>query len=86
MATNTPPEPKPWLELRTLREKDGHSLSSLARAVTMPTGRPMSLGYLNDLEKGRREPSTVITKLLAVALNVPVSVLEKDRRVGTDAA
>jgi transcriptional regulator with XRE-family HTH domain len=63
-----------WLELRVLREKDGHSLSSLAKAADM------SLGYLSDLENGKREPSAPITKRLASALNVPLSVLEKDRR------
>lgn len=62
-----------WLELRVLREKDGHSLSSLARAADM------SLGYLSDLENGKRTPSAAITKRLARALNVPVSVLEKPR-------
>lgn len=66
-------EPNPWLELRVIREKDGHTLSSLAKAADM------SLGYLSDLEKGKRAPSAPITKRLAVALNVPVSVLEKPR-------
>lgn len=70
--TNTPSEGQ-WLELRVLREKDGHSLSSLARAADM------SLGYLSDLENGKRRPSAAITKKLARALNVPVSVLEKPR-------
>lgn len=70
-----PKQPTTWLELRVLREKDGHSLSSLARAANV------ALGYLSDLENGKREPSAVVTKKLAVALNVPVSVLEKDRRI-----
>lgn len=64
-----------WQELRVLREKDGHSLTSLAKAAGM------SLGYLSDLENGRREPNATVTKKLAVALNVPVSVLEKYRRI-----
>lgn len=72
---------KVWLELRVIREKDGHSLASLARAVKNAEGKPMSLGYLSDLENGKREPSAAITKRLAQALNVPVSVLEKDRRI-----
>lgn len=70
-----------WTELRVLRTKDGHSLTSLA-AATAPytgTGKPLSLGYLSDLEKGRREPNARITKVLAQTLNVPVSVLEKRR-------
>ena len=67
-----------WQELRVIREKDGHSLTSLAEAAGM------SLGYLSDLENGRREPNARMTKKLAVALNVPVSVLEKDRRIDDD--
>jgi DNA-binding XRE family transcriptional regulator len=63
-----------WTSLRVLREKDGHSLTSLARAADM------SLGYLCDLENGRREPNPRITLRLAHALNVPTSVLEKHRR------
>jgi len=68
-----------WLELRVIREKDGHTLSSLARAAEM------SLGYLSDLESGKREPNPIVTRKLAVALNVPLSVLEKDRRIEADA-
>lgn len=71
----------PWIELRVIREKDGHSLASLAKAATNEEGKPMSLGYLSDLENGKREPSAAITKRLAQALNVPVSVLEKERRI-----
>jgi transcriptional regulator with XRE-family HTH domain len=73
-------ETQQWLELRVLREKDGHSLTSLARVAGM------SLGYLSDLENGKREPSATITKRLAIALNVPVSVLEKARRIERGAA
>ena len=69
-----------WTSLRVIREKDGHSLASLARATINPdTGKAMSLGYLSDLENGKREPSARITKLLAQTLNVPVSVIEKRR-------
>lgn len=39
----------------------------------------MSPGHLSDLERGRREPTPAVLKKLAVALNVPVSVLEKHR-------
>jgi transcriptional regulator with XRE-family HTH domain len=70
----TSPQRQVWVELRVLREKDGHSLSSLARAADM------SLGYLSDLENGKREPNARMTKKLAQALNVPISVLEKQRR------
>ncbi len=67
-------KPRTWVALRVLREKDGHSLSSLARTAEM------SLGYLSDLENGKRNPSPAITKKLATALNVTLSMLEKDRR------
>lgn len=70
--------PDIWWELRVIREKDGHTLTSLAKATNLD-GKPMSLGYLSDLENGRRWPNPKVTKALAVALNVPVSVLEKPR-------
>lgn len=72
--TGTPPHI--WVELRVLREKDGHSLSSLAKAAGV------ALGHLSDLENGKREPTAAVTKKLSRALNVPVSVLEKHRRAG----
>lgn len=76
-----PPAPRIWTELRVLREKDGHSLASLARATINPdTGKAMSLGYLSDLENGKREPSARITKLLANSLHVPLSMIEKRSR------
>ena len=65
--------PDIWWELRVIREKDGHSLTSLAKTVGM------SLGYLSDLENGRRHPNATMTRRIARALNVPVSVLEKPR-------
>jgi transcriptional regulator with XRE-family HTH domain len=65
---------QPWTALRVLREKDGHTMTSLARTAGM------SLGYLSDLENGRREPNPRVTLKLAQALNVPTSVLEKHRR------
>lgn len=65
----------PWLELRVIRTKDGHSLASLARASGV------SLSYLSQLESGDRKPSTTITKRLADALHVPYSVLEKPEAV-----
>lgn len=63
-----------WLELRCIRDKDGHTLTSLAQAADM------SLGYLSDLEKGRRWPNARVTKKLAQALKVPTSVLERPAR------
>jgi transcriptional regulator with XRE-family HTH domain len=65
-----------WVELRVIREKDGHSLSSLAKAANV------ALGHLSDLENGKREPTAAVIKKLSRALNVPMSVLEKHRRAG----
>lgn len=67
-----------WLELRVLREKNGDSLTSLSKRSTV------SLSYLSQLESGDREPNVVVTKKLAIALNVPLSVLEKERRIVDD--
>lgn len=61
--------------LRVLREKDGHTLKSLAAACEPP----LTKGYLCDLEQGRRLGNAPLIKRLAKALNVPVSVLEKRR-------
>lgn len=70
-----------WTALRVLREKDGHSLTSLAKAACDSDGKPMSLGYLSDLENGKRTPSPAIIKRLARALNVPMSMLEPRRDI-----
>lgn len=64
---------KTWIELRVLREKDGHSLSSLSRESSV------SLGYLSDLENGKRRPTAPVIAKLAKALNVPKSMLEPRR-------
>ena len=66
-------EPTIWLELRVIRTKDGYTLTDLAKAADM------SQGYLSDLENGKRWPNARVTKKLANALKVPVSVLEKPR-------
>lgn len=68
-----------WEELRVIRTKDGHTLTSLAKTAGI------SLGYLSDLENGRRWPNERVTRLLADALHVPYSVLEKPRHL-TEAA
>lgn len=64
----------PWDTLTAMREKDGHTMASLAKTAMI------SPGYLNDLEKGRREPGPAVTRKLAEALNVPQSSIEKYRR------
>jgi len=67
-----------WQELRVVRTKDGHSLASLAKASGV------SLGYLSDLEGGHRWPNPTQVKKLALALNCPVSVLERHRTSDSD--
>lgn len=44
----------------------------------------MSLSYLSDLERGRQLPSAEATRKLAKALNVPISVLERERYVDAE--
>lgn len=63
----------PWIELRVLREKDGHTLSSLARHSGV------SLSYLSQLESGVRKPSVAVIAKLAQSLNVPKSMIEPRR-------
>lgn len=72
---------KPWERLTITRELTGHTKTSLANATLMPSGKPMSLGYLNDLEKGRREPNPAVTLKLARTLNVPMAFIEKEDRI-----
>lgn len=69
----TPMQFDPWLELRVLRERDGYTLTSLSKEAGV------SLGYLSDLENGRRWPNPKMTKRLADSLKVPYSVLIKPR-------
>ncbi len=64
-----------WDEFRVIRTKDGQSLTD----VHKKTG--ISLSHLSDLESGRRLPTPAAIKKIAVALNCPVSVLERDRLV-----
>ena len=61
--------------LVVLREKDRQSKTALAAAAGL------SLGYLADLESGRRKGNPRVIGLLADALNVPQSMLEKRRVV-----
>lgn len=61
-----------------MRTKDGSSLTALADKAEM------SLSYLSDLERGRQLPSAEAVRKLAVALNVPVSMLERKRHVTDD--
>jgi transcriptional regulator with XRE-family HTH domain len=56
--------------MTVLREKGGHTLTSLA------TQTGYSVGYINDLEKGRRAGNGAVIRAVAGALNVPASMLE----------
>ncbi|CPR57250.1 helix-turn-helix transcriptional regulator [Mycobacteroides abscessus subsp. abscessus] len=67
-----------WQELRVIRTKDGQSLAELSRTSGI------SLGYLSDLEGGHRWPNPTQVKKVALALNCPVSVLERTRSVTSD--
>jgi len=67
-----------WDQLRVIRTKDGQSLSELARTSEV------SLPYLSDLEAGHRWPNATQVRKLALALNVPMSVLERTRNVTSD--
>jgi len=60
-----------WQELRVIRERTGWSSAELSRTSGV------SAPYLSQLENGERWPNATQTKKLAVALKVPVSVLER---------
>jgi len=61
------------IALTVLREKDGYTKSRLAEVAGL------SLGYLADLESGRRKGNPEVITKLAQALNVPRSMLERRR-------
>ena len=61
-----------WQELRTIRELAGWNPAELSRQANV------AKSYLSQLENGQRWPSAAVTKKLAVALKVPVSVLKRD--------
>ncbi|WP_285509335.1 helix-turn-helix domain-containing protein [Actinokineospora sp. NBRC 105648] len=59
----------PWSQLRTLRVRGGHTLTSLAHE----TG--YSHQYLSMLERGLRKPTTTALTRIAAALSQPVTAL-----------
>jgi transcriptional regulator with XRE-family HTH domain len=69
-----------WQELRIIRERTGWSSADLSRESKL------SAPYLSQLENGDRWPNAKVTKQLAVALKVPVSVLERPIEQKTSAA
>lgn len=60
-----------WRELRVIRERTGWASADLSRESGV------SAPYLSQLENGDRWPNARVTKKLADALRVPVSVLER---------
>lgn len=69
-----------WQELRIIRERTGWSSADLSRESGL------SAPYLSQLENGDRWPNAKVTKQLATALKVPVSVLERPADQKTAAA
>ncbi|WP_195166917.1 helix-turn-helix domain-containing protein [Mycobacteroides abscessus] len=67
-----------WTQYRVVREKDGSSPTDVHKRSGI------SLSHLSDLENGRRLPTPEMLKKIARALNCPVSVLERKRRVDDD--
>lgn len=61
------------VSLAVVREKNGDSKTSLAERAGL------SLGYYADLESGRRKGNPEVIAKLAAALNVPKSVIERQR-------
>ncbi len=59
--------------LTILREKDGYTKTAFAHEVGI------SLQYLCDIEKGRRNCKPNVIQTMARVLNVPISMLEKRR-------
>lgn len=69
-----------WTQLRRARTDGNWTLTHLADAAGI------SLSYLSDLERGRQLPSPEAVRKLAVALNMPVSLLERERHVDENGA
>ena len=71
-------KPRPWLELITLRERDGQTQTELAEALGW------TQSYVSHLESGRRQPTPRLIRTIADALRVPYSVLVPSPRDGDD--
>lgn len=63
-----------WEELRVFRTKEGATLTDLAKTADL------SLGYISDLERGRREPTPQVVKKLSEVFGVPQYMLRKRSR------
>lgn len=70
----------PWTELTDIREARGLGIREFARVVKL---RP---GQVNDLEKGRREPTTAMYQRLTAELRVPLWSIRKGSKRRLEAA
>ena len=58
-------------ELRRLRQDQGRTLRDVSSAARV------SLGYLSEIERGQKEPSSELLAAICAALEVPLSTLLK---------
>ena len=58
-------------ELRRLRQDQGRTLRDVSSAARV------SLGYLSEIERGQKEPSSELLAAICAALKVPLSTLLK---------
>ena len=56
-------------KLRRLRQDQGRTLSDVSSAARV------SLGYLSEIERGQKEPSSELLAAICIALEVPLSTL-----------
>ncbi len=70
MTPDTSPPHRPWVELETIRRKDGYSRRGLAEVAGM------NEETIRLYELGQRQPKESTVRKLADVLRVPYSVLE----------
>ncbi len=56
-------------QLRRLRQDQGRTLRDVSSAARV------SLGYLSEIERGQKEPSSELLAAICTALDVPLSIL-----------
>ncbi len=56
-------------QLRRLRQDQGRTLRDVSSAARV------SLGYLSEIERGQKEPSSELLAAICTALDVPLSAL-----------
>ncbi|MGB7980133.1 MAG: helix-turn-helix transcriptional regulator [Candidatus Nanopelagicales bacterium] len=56
-------------QLRRLRQDQGRTLRDVSSAARV------SLGYLSEIERGQKEPSSELLAAICTALDVPLSTL-----------